>query len=53
MPHGPQPGKTEASLGAKETEEYAVMVDTFLPLRPTLNVKATIDPNYSRSWLPK
>jgi homogentisate 1,2-dioxygenase len=53
MPHGPQPGKTEASLGAKETEEYAVMVDTFEPLRPTQNVRATIDPNYSRSWLPK
>lgn len=53
MPHGPQPGKTEASLGAKETNEYAVMIDTYLPLKPTLNVKATIDPNYSRSWLPK
>ena len=53
MPHGPQPGKTEASLGATETNEYAVMVDTFMPLRPTLNVKSTIDPNYSQSWLPK
>ena len=53
MPHGPQPGKTEASLGAKETKEYAVMIDTYLPLKPTLNVKTTIDPNYSRSWLPK
>jgi homogentisate 1,2-dioxygenase len=53
IPHGPQPGKTEASLGAKETKEYAVMIDTYLPLKPTLNVKNTIDPNYSRSWLPK
>ncbi|MBK7142347.1 MAG: homogentisate 1,2-dioxygenase [bacterium] len=53
MPHGPQPGKTEASLGATETSEYAVMVDTFEPLRPTTHVRDTIDPNYSRSWLAK
>lgn len=53
MPHGPQPGRTEASLGATETNEYAIMVDTFTPLKVTLNVKATIDETYSRSWLPK
>jgi homogentisate 1,2-dioxygenase len=53
MPHGPQPGKTEASLGAKETNEYAVMIDTFMPLRPTLNVRATLDERYTQSWLPK
>jgi homogentisate 1,2-dioxygenase len=51
MPHGPQPGKTEASVGAKETNEYAVMVDTFEPLRPTLNVKETLDEKYPQSWL--
>ena len=33
LPHGPQPGKTEASIGKKETHELAVMVDTFAPLR--------------------
>ncbi|MEW6051524.1 MAG: homogentisate 1,2-dioxygenase [Candidatus Zixiibacteriota bacterium] len=53
MPHGPQPGKTEASLGAKETNEYAVMIDTFMPLRPTLNVRETLDERYTQSWLPK
>lgn len=53
MPHGPQPGKTEASLGATETDEYAVMIDTYAPLRPTTNVRDTIDPTYSRSWLAK
>jgi homogentisate 1,2-dioxygenase len=53
MPHGPQPGRTEAALGAKGTEEYAVMIDTFLPLKVTLNVKETIDETYSRSWLPQ
>ena len=51
MPHGPQPGKTEASIGAKETNEYAVMVDTYSPLRPTRNVRETIDADYARSWL--
>lgn len=51
IPHGPQPGKTEASIGAKETNEYAVMVDTFSPLYLTKNVQETMVPNYSQSWL--
>ncbi|MFQ5498886.1 MAG: homogentisate 1,2-dioxygenase [Candidatus Zixiibacteriota bacterium] len=51
LPHGPQPGKTEASVGAGETREWAVMIDTFSPLRPTLNVKETRDEGYSQSWL--
>ena len=32
-PHGPQPGAVEASLGKTSTDEIAVMVDTFKPLR--------------------
>jgi homogentisate 1,2-dioxygenase len=32
LPHGPQPGKTEESIGATGTTELAVMVDTFRPL---------------------
>ena len=51
MPHGPQPGKTEASIGAEATDEYAVMIDTYSPLRPTKNVAETMDPDYARSWL--
>ncbi len=51
MPHGPQPGKTESSVGAKDTSEYAVMVDTFAPLKLTTNVQKTIDADYVRSWL--
>ena len=51
MPHGPQPGKTEASIGKKGTDEYAVMVDTYTPLRVTTNVKETVDPDYASSWL--
>jgi homogentisate 1,2-dioxygenase len=53
MPHGPQPGKTESALGARETKEYAVMIDTFMPLKLTQNVKETLDESYSRSWLPQ
>ena len=33
LPHGPQPGLVEASLGARRTEELAVMWDTFRPLK--------------------
>ncbi len=51
IPHGPQPGKTEESIGAKETHEYAVMVDTFSPLSLTKNVLETIELNYPQSWL--
>jgi homogentisate 1,2-dioxygenase len=29
---GPQPGSVEASIGKRDTEEYAVMIDTFTPL---------------------
>lgn len=53
IPHGPQPGKTEASIGKKETDEYAIMIDTFQPLRVTKNVKATMVEDYSQSWLEK
>ena len=53
IPHGPQPGKTEASIGKKETDEYAIMIDTFQPLKVTQNVKATMVEEYSQSWLEK
>ncbi len=53
IPHGPQPGKYEASVGKKDCYEYAVMVDTFSPLKPTLNVKETMLEDYSQSWLTK
>ena len=35
LPHGPQPGTVEKSLGIKETYELAVMCDTFRPLKLT------------------
>lgn len=51
IPHGPQPGKTEASIGALKTDEYAVMIDTFEPLLVTNNVKNSMDTDYYKSWL--
>ena len=35
IPHGPQPGLAEKSIGMTETHELAVMCDTFHPLRLT------------------
>ncbi len=51
MPHGPQPGKIEASIGKASTDEWAVMIDTFTPLRPTLVARAMVDEAYAHSWL--
>jgi homogentisate 1,2-dioxygenase len=51
LPHGPQPGKIEASLGAKEANEIAVMVDTFKPLKMTKAAGSIDDPEYPLSWL--
>jgi homogentisate 1,2-dioxygenase len=50
LPHGPHPGMMEASIGKKETNEYAVMVDTFRPLFLTKNALDYIDANYPYSW---
>jgi homogentisate 1,2-dioxygenase len=51
IPHGPHPGKAEASIGAKATNELAVMVDTFRPLRVARQAGAIEDPQYFRSWV--
>ena len=53
IPHGPQPGKTEASIGKKDTDEYAIMIDTFTPLKVTKNVRETMVEDYQHSWLEK
>ena len=50
IPHGPQPGAVEASIGAKQTEELAVMVDTHRPFRLTKHAMEIEDPNYWKSW---
>lgn len=51
IPHGPQPGAVEASLGKTSTEELAVMVDTFRPLQLTKSALEFEDGNYPFSWL--
>jgi homogentisate 1,2-dioxygenase len=50
LPHGPHPGRAEASIGAKYTNELAVMMDTFRPLKVALPALPIEDPNYYRSW---
>jgi homogentisate 1,2-dioxygenase len=51
LPHGPQPGKTEESIGARATNELAVMIDTFRPLLVSREALGLEDPTYQRSWL--
>jgi len=51
LPHGPQPGMTEASIGKKETTELAVMVDTFNPLHLTRQALDLEKPKYMDSWM--
>jgi homogentisate 1,2-dioxygenase len=51
LPHGPQPGKIEESLGAKETNELAVMIDTFKPLNMTKAALSVDDEDYPYSWI--
>ena len=51
LPHGPHPGTVEASIGAKETNELAVMIDTFKPLYLTSQALEFVDEHYPKSWL--
>jgi homogentisate 1,2-dioxygenase len=51
IPHGPHPGRAEASIGAKSTDELAVMMDTFRPLKVAKQALEIEDPTYHRSWL--
>lgn len=51
IPHGPHPGAAERSIGKTETEELAVMVDTFKPLKVTKAALEIADEDYHKSWL--
>ena len=53
LTHGPQPGKIEQSIGAKNTEEFAVMIDTFKPLNLTEDAENIEDKDYVFSWRDK
>jgi homogentisate 1,2-dioxygenase len=50
IPHGPHPGAVEKSIGKKETQELAVMVDTFHPLQLTVEALAIENKGYTMSW---
>jgi homogentisate 1,2-dioxygenase len=50
IPHGPHPGAVEKSIGARETKELAVMVDTFHPLMLTKQALEIENENYTMSW---
>jgi homogentisate 1,2-dioxygenase len=50
IPHGPQPGVPEKTLGQKSTEEVVVMMDTFHPLWLTREALEIEDPGYWESW---
>jgi homogentisate 1,2-dioxygenase len=51
IPHGPHPGTYEASIGKTRTEELAVMIDTFKPLKLTQDALDIDDGTYYKSWL--
>ena len=51
LPHGPHPGAAEGSIGKQGTEELAVMIDTFHPLRVALAALAIEDAQYAYSWI--
>jgi homogentisate 1,2-dioxygenase len=51
LPHGPHPGKIEESIGKKQTNDLAVMVDTVEPLTVARPALPCDDSEYTRSWL--
>ncbi len=53
IPHGPHPGTVEKSIGQKETQELAVMIDPFRPLMLTTHALDIEDPEYYQSWISK
>ncbi|MBW7845224.1 MAG: homogentisate 1,2-dioxygenase [Bacteroidia bacterium] len=53
IPHGPHPGAIERSIGKKETQELAVMIDPFNPIQITKDALAMEVPDYYMSWMEK
>ena len=51
IPHGPHPGAYERSIGKEKTEELAVMVDTFRPLKITEQAVSIESKDYYKSWI--
>jgi homogentisate 1,2-dioxygenase len=50
LPHGPHPGAIERSIGKKETNELAVMIDPFKPVQITKAALEIEIKDYYNSW---
>ena len=50
IPHGPHPGAVERSIGKTSTEELAVMIDPFRPLKITEAAMELSVDDYYKSW---
>lgn len=50
IPHGPHPGAIERSIGKKETQELAVMIDPFRPVKITKEALKVEIGDYYKSW---
>ncbi len=53
IPHGPHPGAIERSIGKKETNELAVMIDPFNPVKITEEAMKIEIEDYYHSWISK
>lgn len=53
IPHGPHPGAIERSIGKKETQELAVMIDPFNPVKITKEALKYDVNDYYKSWMSK
>lgn len=53
IPHGPHPGAIERSIGKKETQELAVMIDPFKPVSITQDALDLEVKDYYKSWMLK
>lgn len=53
IPHGPHPGAIERSIGKKSTNELAVMIDPFRPVKVTKAALAIEVKDYYKSWMPQ
>lgn len=51
IPHGPHLGAIERSIGKKETQELAVMIDPFRPVKITTEAMKIELPDYYKSWV--
>lgn len=50
LTHGPHPGAIERSIGKKETNELAVMIDPFRPVKITRDALDIEIKDYYKSW---